>query len=122
MDSVTKEKRSEMMSKIRSESGIENLPPELRGLWLRRHPKGVHGNPDFGNKTRRIAVFVDGCFWHGCPIHYREPKSNVGFWREKIRWNRERDEEVSTALREQGWRVIRVWEHQLGGFTNCAQM
>lgn len=113
MDKVTKEKRSEIMSKIRSESGIENLPPRLRGLRLRRHPKGIYGNPDFGNKAGKIAVFVDGCFWHGCPEHYREPKSNVEFWREKIRRNRERDAAVSTVLEAMGWRVIRVWEHEL---------
>jgi DNA mismatch endonuclease (patch repair protein) len=113
VDTVTRERRSEIMSRIRSESGIEILPQRLRGLYLRRHPRGVFGNPDFGNKTRRIAVFVDGCFWHGCPEHYREPKTNVDFWREKIRRNRERDESVSAVLRAMGWQVIRVWEHEL---------
>lgn len=113
MDRVSKEKRSEMMSKIRSESGIENLPPRLRGLRLRRHPKGIYGNPDFGNKARKIAVFVDGCFWHGCPEHYREPKSNVEFWQTKIARNKTRDAKVMERLQSEGWRVIRIWEHEL---------
>jgi DNA mismatch endonuclease (patch repair protein) len=113
VDTVTREKRSGIMSRIRSESGIEVLPRRLRGLYLRRHPRGVFGSPDFGNKARRIAVFIDGCFWHGCPRCYREPKSNIEFWREKIKRNRQRDTEVTSKLESGGWRVIRVWEHEL---------
>jgi DNA mismatch endonuclease, patch repair protein len=59
----------------------------------------------------KIAVFVDGCFWHGCPEHASWPKSNAEFWREKIEANRARDADTNVRLTEAGWRVIRVWEH-----------
>lgn len=101
------------MSRIRSESGIEVLPEGLKGLYLRKHPRGICGRPDFGNKTRKVAVFIDGCFWHKCPAHYREPKSNREYWIPKMERNRERDKEVTARLRGEGWRVVRVWEHEL---------
>jgi DNA mismatch endonuclease (patch repair protein) len=71
------------------------------------------GRPDFAFPARRLAVFVDGCFWHGCPRHGTLPKGNARFWREKIARNRERDREVNLELRRRGWRVIRIWEHEL---------
>ena len=60
----------------------------------------------------RIAVFIDGCYWHGCPEHYIEPKRNVDYWRPKIARNRERDEETTAALTARGWRVLRFWSHE----------
>ncbi|MPV48965.1 DNA mismatch endonuclease Vsr [Pseudactinotalea sp. HY160] len=60
----------------------------------------------------KLAVFVDGCFWHGCPIHGTRSKTNADFWREKIAANRERDAETSAHLTEQGWLVVRIWEHE----------
>jgi DNA mismatch endonuclease (patch repair protein) len=60
----------------------------------------------------RIAVFVDGCFWHGCPSHYKEPKTNTLYWADKIAGNRRRDEDTNTLLRTAGWTVIRIWEHE----------
>ncbi|MFJ9669538.1 very short patch repair endonuclease [Streptomyces sp. NPDC101221] len=60
----------------------------------------------------RVAVFVDGCFWHGCPTHYTPSKSNVTYWTEKIIRNKERDEDTNRRLREAGWLVIRIWEHE----------
>ncbi len=71
------------------------------------------GRPDFAFPARRVAVFVYGCFWHGCPRHGTLPKSNARFWREKIARNRERDREVNRELRRRGWRVLRIWEHEL---------
>lgn len=59
-----------------------------------------------------MAVFVDGCFWHGCPEHFVAPNSNVDYWRPKIQRNRERDVRVDAALREAGWTVLRAWEHE----------
>lgn len=59
----------------------------------------------------RVAVFIDGCFWHGCPEHYRKPGSNEGYWSDKVRANRERDAETSRMLRKRGWTVVRIWEH-----------
>lgn len=113
MDTVSKEKRSEIMSRIRSESGIEILPESLRGLRLRKHPRGIFGRPDFGNKLRRIAIFIDGCFWHGCERHFRMPKSNMDFWARKIERNKRRDMLVNGELRANGWTVYRIWECQL---------
>lgn len=114
-DIISKEKRSYIMSRIRG----RDTKPELLvkgmvdGRLLKHQPKGVYGNPDFANKRRRIAVFVDGCFWHGCPSCFREPKSNRKFWIPKIRRNKEKDREVNRHLRRGGWKVVRVWEHQL---------
>lgn len=59
-----------------------------------------------------VAVFVDGCFWHGCPIHGTQAKANADFWREKIERNRERDKDTNMRLEEAGWTVIRIWEHE----------
>lgn len=59
----------------------------------------------------KIAVFVDGCFWHGCPEHASWPKSNAEFWREKIEANRARDVDTNVRLTEAGWQVVRIWEH-----------
>src|SRR5208283_6201384 len=72
---------------------------------------GLPGSPDYYSKKNKVAVFVHGCYWHGCRTHYREPKSNVEFWREKIGRNRARDRAAKAALRELGWRVVTVWEH-----------
>lgn len=115
MDRISKEVRSRNMVAIKSESGIEVLPNRFKGLYFRRHPKRVLGNPDFGNKTRRLVVFIDGCFWHGCPQCYREPKSNIAFWRKKIGRNKSRDDYVTVELVLRGWRVYRIWEHNLNG-------
>jgi DNA mismatch endonuclease (patch repair protein) len=60
----------------------------------------------------KVAIFVDGCFWHGCPIHGTWPKANAEFWREKIERNKERDADTNQRLKEAGWKVIRVWEHE----------
>ena len=78
----------------------------------RRHWR-VFGRPDFAFPKTRLAVFVDGCFWHGCPKCYQAPKAAREFWDEKLRKNIERDAKVSRRLRKEGWKVIRVWECQL---------
>jgi len=116
MDTVDRATRSRTMSRIRSRSGLERrLPPCLRILGVSHGSRGmgVYGSPDFMDVGGHLALFLDGCFWHGCPEHYREPKSNVDFWRRKIARNRERDAEVTAALTSQGWTVLRIWEHDL---------
>ncbi|MCL4363218.1 very short patch repair endonuclease [Candidatus Marsarchaeota archaeon] len=111
----TKEQRSYNMSRIRgSKTGPElKLRDSLKNLGFTYQPKGIYGRPDFANRKIRTAVFIDGCFWHGCPEHYIKPKSNRGYWLPKIRKNAERDRAVNKHLQAQGWRVIRVWEHSL---------
>lgn len=68
--------------------------------------------PDIVFPRARLAVFVDGCFWHCCPIHGNEPRANVPYWKPKLRRNVERDCAVNRALREAGWTVLRAWEHE----------
>ena len=117
-DVFTKTKRSEVMARIRSHG---NRDTELvlakifrtHGFigWRRRQP--VFGKPDFIFRAARVAVFVDGCFWHGCPLHCRMPQGNRPFWHKKLGRNRDRDRLVSRTLRQRGWRVLRIWEHAL---------
>jgi DNA mismatch endonuclease (patch repair protein) len=79
--------------------------------WRRNHQLG--GKPDFVFRKERLVVFVDGCFWHGCPAHATWPKQNAEFWRTKILGNRRRDLAVNRLLKKAGWRVVRIWEHAL---------
>lgn len=79
--------------------------------WRRHVP--LPGRPDFAWYRLGVVLFVDGCFWHGCPRHYRAPKNNAAFWRHKIDTNRARDHRVTRQLRRLGWKVIRVWECQI---------
>jgi len=90
---------------------IENFREHGITGW-RRNQKLV-GKPDFTFRRERVVVFVDGCFWHGCPKCYQRPKSNRKFWDEKIAANRKRDRLVNRELRKLGWHVVRLWQHQL---------
>jgi DNA mismatch endonuclease, patch repair protein len=83
--------------------------------WRRNHK--LPGKPDFTFLGERLVVFVDGCFWHGCPRHCRMPKSRRDFWFPKIKRNKMRDRKVNGLLRKAGWKVLRVWEHELGKST-----
>ena len=74
--------------------------------------KGYRRRADVVFTRLKLAVFIDGCFWHGCPIHYRVPGTNAGYWEPKITRNVERDAETTLALAAAGWRVLRYWEHQ----------
>src|SRR3989442_11623581 len=79
----------------------------------KRHERTVTGKPDFYFPTLRVAIFIDGCFWHGCPRCFQAPRQNGPFWVKKIAKNRRRDRKVVSCLRAEGVRVIRVWEHEL---------
>ncbi len=107
------------MSRVRSARN-RSTEWKLRAALVRNGVAGwtvtarqLPGSPDFLFPDNKLAVFVDGCFWHGCPRCYRRPKSNRKFWDEKIQQNRKRDRKVTSHLRRTGWRVIRVWEHDL---------
>ncbi|MFD3680882.1 very short patch repair endonuclease [Streptomyces sp. NPDC058613] len=78
----------------------------------RRPVKGVRREADIVFGPARVAVFVDGCFWHGCPTHATWPKNNAAFWRTKIEGNRRRDADTDARLTEAGWLAVRVWEHE----------
>jgi len=117
-DVFTKAKRSAVMALIRSRG---NRATELRLIalmrehgitgWRRNAP--VFGKPDFVIRTAKLAVFVDGCFWHGCPRHATKPANNREFWMAKLARNAQRDRAVTRALRASGWTVLRVWECDL---------
>jgi DNA mismatch endonuclease (patch repair protein) len=117
-DVFTREKRSAVMARIR---GAGNKDTELRLIALMRaagirgwrRKAAIFGKPDFVFPKERVAVFVDGCFWHGCPIHATWPKQNAEFWLTKISKNQARDRLVNRELRKAGWRVLRIWEHEL---------
>lgn len=79
--------------------------------WRRNMP--VLGKPDFIFPKQKIALFVDGCFWHGCPKHFKIPQNNRAFWENKIQTNKDRDKYVNKALRKAQWKVVRVWEHEI---------
>lgn len=117
-DVFTEEKRSAVMARIRSRGNadtelvIVRVFRELQISGWRRHQK-YPGKPDFVFPKRKIAIFVDGCFWHFCPKHGRMPTSNILFWRSKLEGNRARDKKNTQALKKEGWRVLRIWEHDL---------
>ena len=71
------------------------------------------GTPDFVWRKQKVALFLDSCYWHGCALHLRMPRSNIEYWENKIALNRARDKRQSKELRGVGWRVIRLWEHEL---------
>ncbi len=115
-DVFTKEKRSHIMSRIRSkwtkpERKIHNY---LKGLKIKHkmHPK-MDGNPDVLLKGRRTVIFIHGCFWHKCPRCYKEPNSRREFWIPKIEGNAKRDRKSFCHLKKEGWKVIRIWEHEI---------
>jgi len=118
MDRVSAHVRSRMMSRIRgrgnkeTEEALVKLLRQHRIKGWRRHPP-VFGKPDFVFPKSRLALFVDGCFWHGCPKHGTKPKSNRAYWRLKLARNKMRDQLVKRTLRKAGWKVIRIWKHEL---------
>ena len=109
--------RSKVMSRIRG----QDTKPEIllrkalwaRGLRYRLHKATPVGRPDIVFPKPKVAVFVDGCFWHGCPAHYVPPRSRGTFWARKLKTNVERDQRQTRELERSGWRVMRVWEHEV---------
>ncbi len=108
--------RSEQMSRIRDrDTGPEiALRRAVWGLGLRYRLRGkLPGKPDIVFSRAKVAVFVDGCFWHGCPEHYVKPKSNTSYWHPKIEANIQRDIKNRKQLKKNGWKVLRFWEHEV---------
>lgn len=118
-DVHTPEQRSRNMAAIKSRG---NVTTELSMVKLfrqnkitgwRRHLKNLPGKPDFAFPDSKTAVFVDGCFWHGCKRCGLKSKSNRQFWKKKTDRNIERDKENNRELRKMGWGVMRIWEHEI---------
>jgi len=117
MDTVSKKKRSEIMSRVKSKnSKIETLfRKELwkAGLRYRKNSGRYFGKPDIVLPKYKTVIFVDSCFWHGCKKHCRIPTARRKYWMAKIERNTARDKEVSKHYGEQGWKIFRVWEHNI---------
>ena len=112
----------------RSASVVAIEPCELLVITRRdfkrcmaENAQAVLGKPDFVFPKKKIALFVDGCFWHQCPRHSNMPKNNREFWEKKLKANKDRDKFVNKELRKLGWIVIRVWEHEMRSPENVAQ-
>lgn len=120
MDAFDKVTRSRVMSRIKS-TGTKSTEWKFRSLLMRAgirdwkigHHTGLPGSPDFIFHSVRVVVFVDGCFWHGCRYCRTIPRSNRAFWFAKIQKNRIRDKKVKRSLHALGWKVLRIWEHEL---------
>ncbi len=121
MDIWTAEKRSAVMARIRSKETVpeKTLERIVRGALPRhkivRHEATLPGKPDFVIPAIRLAIFADGCFWHGCPKHGRVPPSRVEYWGPKLARTRSRDRRNDRDLRRLGYSVWHVWEHDLEG-------
>ncbi len=126
MDVLTPEERTYCMSRIHG----RDTSPELalrRAVWglgvrYRLHLRIGKISPDLVFSREKVAVFVDGCFWHMCPMHGVMPATNRAFWKKKLEGNRTRDAANSAFLKKAGWRVIRLWEHEIEHFpARCAR-
>lgn len=112
---MSKESRSNIMKSIKSVSQLENVVARAlwhRGYRFRRNAKTLFGKPDLSIKKYKVAIFIDSCFWHFCPVHGRIPKSNTEYWNAKYTKNKNRDEKVNSFYKENGWHLLRVWEHE----------
>ena len=118
MDVFSVDQRSRNMSRIRS-TGNKSTELRLIGVMRKNHITGwrrgscLPGKPDFVFPARRIAIFVDGDFWHGNPDRFSQPTTNTDYWTAKIAGNKARDKKVSRQLSRKGWRVLRLWESEL---------
>lgn len=116
-DKFSKQTRSKIMSSIRG----KNTKPELvirKILWkngcrYRIHDKKIVGKPDIVFKEKKLVVFIDGCFWHACPSCYVEPKTNITFWKNKIKQNKIRRKLVKIEIKKIKWNILEFWEHEI---------
>lgn len=119
MDKVSREARSRMMSLIRAK-GNRSTERRFRASMARQGirgwlvtPKGIRGNPDFVFPRQRVAIFIDGCFWHGCDRCCQMPQSRRSYWCKKIQGNVRRDRLTRRRLKREGWKILHFWEHDL---------
>lgn len=105
-------RRSNTKPEVLLRGALHRLGYRYRKDFLLRLDGGVRVKPDIVFTARKVAVFVDGCFWHVCPEHGRQPSTNEWYWTPKLRRNQDRDRTVNAALHDAGWRVVRLWEHE----------
>ena len=118
--SLTMRPTSKEVSQQMSRMPTKDSKPEIKlrkalyseGLRYRIHRKDLPGKPDISFGPAKVAVFVDGCYWHNCPEHGTIPKNNREWWQDKFRRNRERDRRNDTKLLEMGWLPVHIWEHE----------
>lgn len=117
MDTVSKQKRSKIMSRIKDKNS--KIEIEFRkALWKEgfRYSKNslkYFGKPDLVLKKYKTVIFIDSCFWHGCKKHCRIPSTNKNYWTQKVANNMTRDKKVLKYYKKQSWKIFRVWEHQI---------
>lgn len=115
-DNMSIEQRKKTMRAIRSQSNLENIFTKhlwRKGVRFRKNVRKLKGNPDIAIRKYKIVIFIDSCFWHGCPLHFKRPKSNMDYWDKKIARNQERDEEITDYYIQRGWHIKRIWEHEI---------
>ncbi|MCP3027014.1 very short patch repair endonuclease [Halobacillus sp. A5] len=114
-DNLTKSQRVKNMKAIRSRSKLEDRITKAlwrRGLRFRKNQRDLIGKPDISLKQYKIAIFIDSCFFHGCPLHGNMPKTNQDYWKKKLNRNKMRDKEVTNYYIENEWNIMRLWEHE----------
>ena len=116
-DNLTPEQRHKNMTHIKStntkiEKDITNALWNL-GYRFRKNVKGLPGKPDIAIKKHKVVIFLDSCFWHKCPKHFKKPKSNLEYWEPKIKRNVERDAEINRYYQNKNWHILRIWEHEV---------
>ena len=123
MDKISAEARSRIMSKIRSKDSVPEITLR-KALWsagIRFRKYYGAEKIDIAKPGEKIAVFVDGCFWHSCPLHGHVPKSNTGYWGKKLEKNKEQAASKDIRLKEGGWEIVHFWEHEIyESPANCA--
>ncbi|MDO8676440.1 MAG: very short patch repair endonuclease [Candidatus Azambacteria bacterium] len=116
-DVFTKEKRSEIMSKIRSKNTKAEILAfrglKIRGIYFQKHYNRALGKPDIALPRKKIAIFIDGDFWHGYKFSKFKGRLPKKYWLQKIESNIKRDTKNRAMLRKNGWKVLRVWEHEI---------
>ncbi len=116
-DNLTIEQRRNTMRAVKSKDSKMEIKFRSalwrKGLRFYKNVENMPGKPDIIFPRRKVVIFLDSCFWHGCPIHLRLPNSNAEYWQIKIETNRNRDIKINAIYREMHWQVMRVWEHEL---------
>ncbi|CEP67127.1 DNA mismatch endonuclease vsr [Moorella glycerini] len=106
-------KNTKLELRLKNALMLQGLKPLSHDEYVTKYGESLVGSPDAIFPEARLAIFCDGCFWHGCPLHYQLPATRQDFWRKKIEENIARDRRVDAALTTAGWRVKRIWGHEL---------